>query len=272
MSPRALPLSRSRPLWWREPQQRPGIPPRFLTLTRGFPGGGGSHGLRLALPAGAALTPQVGALGAAPASCRASVPTTRPGPGRNPGRNPGTESRAESRGGVSGGCIPCADEPALEPGLLKPLSGQWVSWNSCRLRPRGQRPPKVRCPLFPGCGYSAERLEVALGRAGRKTHSQPSGSFLTGTPHGQEAVPCELAQVGIDGGAGLGGGQERDRDTGTSEVMGTALLWAWVHSCVCVRERQHLSNCLLYMLSLLYLKFTSTKLLNFSECAFYRTD
>ena len=194
---------------------------------------------------------------------------------------PGTESRAESRGGnpgaesrggVSGGCIPCADEPALEPGLLKPLSGRWVSWNSCRLRPRGQRPPKVRCPLFPGCGYSAERLEVALGRAGRKTHSQPSGSFLTGTPHGQEAVPCELAQVGIDGGAGLGGGQERDRDTGTSEVMGTALLWAWVHSCVCVRERQHLSNCLLYMLSLLYLKFTSTKLLNFSECAFYRTD
>ena len=198
-----------------------------------------------------------------PAAERLSQPHVR-ARGGNPG--------AESRGGVSGGCIPCADEPALEPGLLKPLSGRWVSWNSCRLRPRGQRPPKVRCPLFPGCGYSAERLEVALGRAGRKTHSQPSGSFLTGTPHGQEAVPCELAQVGIDGGAGLGGGQERDRDTGTSEVMGTALLWAWVHSCVCVRERQRLSNCLLYMLSLLYLKFTSTKLLNFSECAFYRTD
>ena len=61
-----------------------------------------------------------------------------------------------------------------------------------------------------------------------------------GTPPIQEAVPCELAQVGIDGGAGLGGGQVRDRDTGTSEVMGTALIWTVCvgsQLCVCERER-----------------------------------
>lgn len=106
----------------------------------------------------------------APASCRVSVPTPRPVLGQ------------ESQGGVRDGCIPCGDEPVLEPGLVKPLSGQWVSWNSCPLRARGQRPPKVQCSHFPGCSYSAERLEVALGRAGRKRTVSSQGPSSRGPP------------------------------------------------------------------------------------------
>ena len=44
-----------------------------------------------------------------------SVPSSRPALGR------------ESQDRVRDGCIHCGDEPALELGLLKPLSGRWVS-------------------------------------------------------------------------------------------------------------------------------------------------
>lgn len=148
----------------------------------------------------------------APTSCRVSVPT------------PHLVLGQESQGGVRDGCIPCGDEPALEPGLLKPLSGRWVSWNSCRLR--SQRPPKLRCSRFPGCSYSAERLEVALGRAGRKCTVSSQGPSSRGPPPIQEAVRCKLAQVWeLTEGRDWGAGRNGDRDTGTSEVMGTALLW-----------------------------------------------
>ena len=150
----------------------PGDPaPLSDSLTRGFPGGGSSHGLRLALPAGAALTPRVGALGAAPASCRASVPTTRPVLGR------------ESRGGVRGGCIPCADEPALEPGLRKPLSGRWVSWNSCRLRTRGQRPPRSDVPFSLGAVTLLKGWRSLWGGLGGRRTVSSQGPSSWGPPH-----------------------------------------------------------------------------------------
>lgn len=76
------------------------------------------------------------------------------------------------------------------------------------------------------------------GLGGRCTVSSQGPSSRGSPPPIQEAVRCKLAQVwelteGLDWGAGRNG----DRDTGTSEVMGTALLWTvrvGSQLCVCV--------------------------------------
>ena len=149
----------------------PGDPaPLSDSLTRGFPGGGSSHGLRLALPAGAALTPRGRGAGCGSRQLQSVCPNHTSGPGAGiPGRGQGRLHplcrRTCARTGPP-------QAPLWPMGLLEFVSTQ------------NQRPeaPEVRCSLFPGCGYSAERLKVALGRAGRKTHSQLSGSFLMGTP------------------------------------------------------------------------------------------
>ena len=141
---------------------------------------------------------------------------------------------------------------------------------------RPEAPEGPMTPLAPGAVTLLRGWRSLWGALGGRCAVSSQGAS-TGTHAPLYSRGCRRvtgSSLGIDWGAGRGragavtGSQEPRRWWGRP-CPGRCV---WVHSCVCVWERLHLSDCALDMLSLLYLSFTSAKLLNFLECAFYRID
>ena len=109
----------------------------------------------------------------APASCRVSLSQVRVRPwGGNPRTGSGT---AASTVEMNLRWNWASSSPSLADGSPRIRVGS---------EPETRGPRRSDVPLCPASGYSAERLEVPLGSAGRKTQSQLSGSF-----HGDPRSP-----------------------------------------------------------------------------------